>query len=72
MAIIRPRALITGASAGIGRVFAEHLARTGHDLVLVARRGDRLQALADELGQGHRVEVEILLPISARARAWGR
>ena len=60
MAIIRPRALITGASAGIGRVFAEHLARTGHDLVLVARRGDRLQALADELGQGHRVEVEIL------------
>ena len=60
MAIIRPRALITGASAGIGRVFAEHLARTGHDLVLVARRVDRLQALADELGQGHRVEVEIL------------
>ena len=60
MAIIRPRALITGASAGIGRVFAEHLARTGHDLVLVARRVDRLQALADELGRAHRVEVEIL------------
>lgn len=60
MAIIRPRALITGASAGIGRVFAEHLARTGHDLVLVARRGDRLQTLADELGRAHRVEVEIL------------
>ncbi|WP_158266519.1 SDR family NAD(P)-dependent oxidoreductase [Allosphingosinicella deserti] len=60
MTIIRPRALVTGASAGIGRVYAEHLARTGHDLVLVARRADRLQALADEFGQAHRVEVEIL------------
>ncbi|TFI58506.1 SDR family oxidoreductase [Sphingomonas parva] len=60
MAIERPRALVTGASSGIGRVYAEHLARTGHDLILVARRADRLQALADALAQEHRIEIEVL------------
>lgn len=56
----RPRALITGASAGIGQSFAEHLARTGHDLVLVARREARLRTLADRLAQAHDIEVEVL------------
>jgi len=57
---MRRLALITGSSSGIGSVFAKQLASGGYDLVLVARREDRLQQLADSLRQSHAIEVEVL------------
>lgn len=56
----RPLSLITGASAGIGAAFARALAAKDHDLVLTARRVDRLEALADELRRQYHSTVTVL------------
>ncbi|MGP6174458.1 mycolate reductase [Corynebacterium sp. A21] len=53
------RALITGASQGIGEALARDLAKFGHNLIIVARREQVLQELADELEQAHGVIVDV-------------
>jgi len=52
-------ALVTGASAGLGVEFARQLSKRGHRLVLVARRKDRLEQLAKELGNARAVAIDL-------------
>lgn len=55
------RALITGASSGIGEEFCWQLAAKGHDLVIVARNKEKLETMAEEISQIAGVEVEVLV-----------
>ncbi|HEX8124837.1 MAG TPA: SDR family oxidoreductase [Allosphingosinicella sp.] len=61
----RPVTLVTGASAGLGVHFARQCRQRGDELVLVARRKDRLQALAAELGSAHVIAADLAGPGAA-------
>src|SRR4051794_2431487 len=63
-------ALVTGASAGLGTEFAKLFAKDKHDLVVVARRRDRLDALGKELSTAHGIKVHVLTADLMEPNAW--
>lgn len=60
-------AIVTGASSGIGRVYAERLAARGYDLVLIARREDRLQQIAADLRARFQIRADVLVADLSRS-----
>ena len=65
---MRRNILITGASSGLGAEMARQFAAKGHNLVLTARREDRLEALRDELTERH-PELTVLIHTARRQRS---
>jgi short-subunit dehydrogenase len=63
--LTQPIALVTGASAGLGTDFARQLSADGARVVLVARRKDRIEALAGELGNARAVTLDLSQPDAA-------
>ena len=57
---LKPSVLITGASSGIGAAYADRFAKRGHDLVLVARNRNRMDALAERLRREAGVSIDVL------------
>src|SRR5262249_57825605 len=68
----RQRALVTGASSGIGAAYAERLARDDYDVVLVARRRERLEALAERLRRETETQADVLVADLTDAEAMVR
>ena len=64
--------MITGASSGLGQVFARRLAERGYNLLLTARREDRLHKLRDELEAEHSIAAEVFVADLAKAEDVGR
>lgn len=60
MTIPTGTALITGASTGLGAVYADRLAKRGHDLILVARNGAQMEDLAAKLRANHGIAVDVI------------
>ena len=54
-------AVVTGASSGIGEAIARDLAHRKTDLILVARSGDKLKALSDELSKTHGIKASVIV-----------
>ena len=54
-----PWALVAGASEGLGRAFAEALAKRGLNLILIARRKEKLETLSNNLIRDHQIEIKV-------------